>query len=110
MQLSAPEDVATTARCIDGWDYEIASTSSLSCKPLVSVAMATYQHAAYIRKSIDSVAMRETDCPVEGVNGHQESFAGPFPSSLRGLPRTWSPASALPVLISPVSAATTGHS
>ena len=44
--------------------------------PLVSVCIQTYQHANFIRKTIDSVLMQQTDFPIEILIGEDESTDG----------------------------------
>jgi glycosyltransferase involved in cell wall biosynthesis len=45
-------------------------------QPLVSVVTVTYQHAAYIRKCLDSILMQETDFPYEIIVGEDGSTDG----------------------------------
>ena len=45
-------------------------------EPMVSVRITTYQHADFIRESIESVLMQETDFPVEILIGDDESTDG----------------------------------
>lgn len=42
-----------------------ACSASFACGPLVSVCMLTYNHEKYIRQTLDSVLMQETDFPIE---------------------------------------------
>lgn len=45
-------------------------------KPLVSVRIATYQHAPYIKRCIESILMQETNFPFEIIIGEDESTDG----------------------------------
>jgi glycosyltransferase involved in cell wall biosynthesis len=44
--------------------------------PLVSVCVQTYQHAPYIRQTLDSILMQKTDFPFEILIGEDESTDG----------------------------------
>jgi len=44
--------------------------------PLVSVSVATYQHAPYIRECLDSILNQETNFPFEIIIGEDESVDG----------------------------------
>ena len=44
--------------------------------PLVSICIQTYQHAAFIQKTIESVLMQKTDFPLEILIGEDESNDG----------------------------------
>lgn len=44
--------------------------------PLVSVSVATYQHAPYIRECLDSILNQETNFPFEIIIGEDESLDG----------------------------------
>lgn len=45
-------------------------------EPVVSVCVATYQHAPYIRECIEGILMQETDFPYEIIIGEDESTDG----------------------------------
>lgn len=52
---------------------EIGDSSRLVAKPLVSVAMITYNHEEYIEEAINSVLMQETDFDVELIISNDNS-------------------------------------
>jgi len=68
--------LAQFAKCLDGYDYEVADWDKLPQAPLVSVKMITYQHAAFIREALDSVLMQQVDFPYEIVIGEDGSTDG----------------------------------
>lgn len=45
-------------------------------RPLVSICLQTYQHVAYIQKTIEGVLMQKTDFPIEILIGEDESNDG----------------------------------
>lgn len=57
-------------------DSECSDHSKLPAEPLVSIAMTTYQHASFIKESIDSVLMQEVDFPYEICIGEDGSTDG----------------------------------
>jgi glycosyltransferase involved in cell wall biosynthesis len=71
-----PPDLRPSARCIDGWDYEIANWAMLPKRPLVSVWMITYQHAHFLRQALDSVLIQEGALPYEICLGEDGSTDG----------------------------------
>ncbi len=69
------EEFKTTYQKVDVIEYKNFVLKTIP-NPKVSVRITTYQHANFIRESIDSVLMQKTDFPFEIILGDDESSDG----------------------------------
>ncbi len=65
-----------TSQQSEAQDLELSDWHRLPSEPTVSVCMITYQHAPFIRQSLDSVLMQQTDFPIEICLGEDQSTDG----------------------------------
>jgi glycosyltransferase involved in cell wall biosynthesis len=74
--MDIPTNLAQLSHTQDGLDYEVADWSKLPASPVLSVGIVTFQHAPYIRQTLDSVLMQQVDFPIEICVGEDGSTDG----------------------------------
>lgn len=67
---------ALKERFIDQKEYLGNNKPINNIEPIVSVTVATYQHAPYIKECIEGILMQKTDFPFEIIIGEDESSDG----------------------------------
>lgn len=70
------QETTSSAVADRGGDLEVGDASKLPSRPLASVCMFVYNHAPYIRESLDSVLMQRVDFPYEVCMGEDGSTDG----------------------------------